>query len=270
MRAAKYRERALYMRLNNFILDIRDGIAVLKINRPEVRNALTAECWQEISEFADLCDRDDSIKLAIFTGEGTKAFIAGADVGMIKERTAVSALQGTAQGALRKLEQCTKPTIAAVNGYAFGGGCEVAMACDIRYASENARFCLPELSLGILPGGGGTQRLAKLVGLGRAKEMILTGRTITAQEALSYGLVTKVTPLEELMDNCLETARTILSKGPLAIRLAKSVINMSMTTDQDAGMLLELLSYSILVGSEDKTEGVNAFIEKRPAKFTGK
>ena len=258
------------MSLNNFILDIRDGIAIFKISRPEARNALTAECWQEIGEFADLCDRDNSIKLAILTGAGDKAFIAGADIGMIQERTAVSALQGTAQAVLRKLEQCAKPTIAAVNGYAFGGGCEVAMACDIRYASENARFCLPELGLGILPGGGGTQRLARLIGVGRAKDMILTGRSITAQEALEYGLVTQVTPPDELMEKSLETAHTILSKGPLAVRLAKRVINMSMTTDQDAGMLLELLSYSILVGSEDKEEGVKAFTEKRPARFEGK
>ena len=257
------------MKFNNFSLEVRDGIAVFKINRPEAQNALNSECWLEIGGFADMCNSDESIKIAIITGEGKKAFIAGADVNMIKQRTMVTALQGTAQSVLRKLENCIKPTIAAVNGYAFGGGCEVALACDIRLASYNAHFGFPELNLGILPGGGGTQRLAKLIGLGRAKEMILTGRPITAEEALGFGLVTKVTAQEELISECFTHAYTILDKGPLAVRLAKSVINMSMSTDQDAGMLLELLSYSILAGSEDKTEGVNAFLEKRHAIFKG-
>lgn len=258
------------MKFNNFELDINDNIAVFKINRPEVHNALNEECWEEIDRFVDLINTDESIKLAIITGEGQKAFIAGADVNMIRQRTSLTALQGAAQNVLKKLENSTKVTIAAVNGYALGGGCEVAMACDIRYASDNARFSLPELSLGIMPGGGGTQRLAKLIGLGRAKEMILTGRTITAQEALQYGLVSKVTSQEELLKECYDAAQMVLNKGPLAVRLAKTAINASMSTDQETGMLLELLGYSILVGSEDKTEGVNAFLEKRRAKFEGK
>ena len=258
------------MKFNNFVLEVRDGIAVFKINRPDALNALNSECWLEIGDFADLCNSDESIKVAIITGEGQKAFIAGADINMIKDRTMVTALQGTAQRILRKLENCIKPTIAAVNGYAFGGGCEVALACDIRLASHNARFSFPELSLGILPGGGGTQRLAKIIGLGRAKEMILTGRVVSAEEALGYGLVTKITTQHELMNECFSNAYSILDKGPLAVRLAKSVINMAMSTDQDAGMLLELLSYSILAGSEDKTEGVSAFFEKRHAIFKGK
>lgn len=257
------------MEFENFILEIQDGIAIFKINRPEVHNALNYQCWQEISAFADLLNKDDSIKLAIITGEGRKAFIAGADIGMIKERTIVSALQGTAQEALCKLENCVKPTIAAINGYAFGGGCEVTLACDIRISSENARFSLPELSLGILPGGGGTQRLARLIGPGRAKEMILTGRAVTAQEALQYGLVTKVVVLDELIDECVNTAKMILSKSPLAVRLTKKLINQALSTDMDAGMLMELLSYTVLVASEDKEEGVNAFFEKRPPDFKG-
>lgn len=257
------------MEFKHFTLEVKDGIAVFKINRPQVRNALNDQCWREISSFADLLNKDDGIKLAIITGEGEKAFIAGADIGMIKERTMVSALQGTAQEAMRKLENCVKPTIAAVNGYAFGGGCEVTLACDIRISSENARFSLPELSLGILPGGGGTQRLVRLIGLGRAKEMILTGRAITAQEALQYGLVTKVVALEALMDECVDTAKTILSKGPLAVRLAKRIVNQALSADMDTGMLMELLSYTVLVASEDKEEGVNAFFEKRPADFKG-
>jgi enoyl-CoA hydratase len=171
---------------------------------------------------------------------------------------------------LVKLEKSSKPIIAAVNGFAFGGGCELALACDIRIASENASFALPELNLGILPGAGGTQRLSKIIGLGRAKEIILTGRSITAEEALRYGLVSKVAPLDKLMESAQETARMILAKGPLAVRLAKKCISASLSTDQDAGMFMELLSIGVLFSSEDRMEGVNAFLEKRRPKFQGK
>lgn len=258
------------MEYRNFKLKIDSGVAVFTIDRQAVRNALNEDCWKELDHFIDYAEHDEAIRLIVITGAGEKAFIAGADVNMIKSRTSVSALEGLAQGVLKKLENCGKPSIAAVNGYAFGGGCEVALACDIRIASPNARFGLPELGLGILPGSGGTQRLAKLIGLGRAKEMILTGRAITAEEALQYGLVTKVVDQDRLMEAITEEAKAILSKGPLAVRLAKRIINASMSTDQDAGMLLELLSYSILVGSADKTEGVDAFLQKRTANFTGR
>ena len=258
------------MEYRNFVLDIHGEIAIFTIDREAARNALNAECWLELGDFADRLGSDDGIRLAIITGTGTKAFIAGADINMIRERTVPHALQGTAQGVLRRLENCGKPTIAAVNGYAFGGGCEVAMACDIRIASENASFALPELGLGILPGGGGTQRLAKLIGLGRAKELVLTGRTVSAAEALRIGLVTKVVDNDVLIDECLKDAKSILRKGPLAVRLAKSVMNQSLATDTDAGLLLELLSYAILVGSEDKNEGVQAFLDKRPPDFKGR
>lgn len=257
------------MKYHFFDLCIQDSIGIFRINRPEVLNAFNIECWNELSLFVDELDSREDIKAVIFTGTGSKAFIAGADIAMIRDRTMVSALQGMAQKTLTRLEHCTKPTIAAVNGYAFGGGCEIAMACDIRIASDNAKFALPELSLGILPGAGGTQRLAKLIGLGRAKEMILTGRAINSQEALDIGLVTKIVPLQELMGIASDTAKTILKKGPLAVRLAKRVIESALSTDGETGMLLELLSYSVLVGSEDKTEGVNAFFEKRNPMFKG-
>lgn len=258
------------MTFNNFLLDVKDGIALFTVNRPDVLNALNEESWKEIGQFADYLEQEETIQVAIITGCGEKAFVSGADINFLKQRTSVSALGGLATGVLRKIENCAKPIIAAVNGYAFGGGCELAIACDIRLASENARFGLPELALGILPGGGGTQRLSKLVGLGRAKEMILTGRRIKPEEALQYGLVTSVHPAGELLEAAYTTARTICAKGPVAVQLAKKCIAASMSTDQEAGMLLELLSYSVLVSTEDKAEGVDSFLEKRPAEFKGK
>ncbi|MDR1765961.1 MAG: enoyl-CoA hydratase/isomerase family protein [Lachnospiraceae bacterium] len=258
------------MEFNNFLFEVKDGIAYFSVNRPEVLNALNKESWEEIDKFADLLNTDDSIKLAIITGTGEKSFVSGADINFLKARTSITALGGLAQNALQKLENSPKPVIAAVNGYAFGGGCELALACDIRIASENARFALPELSLGILPGAGGTQRLAKLIGQGRAKEMILTSRRITAEEALSYGLVTKVVPLSGLIAEAESTAKTILSKGPVAVNLAKKCVNAALSTDATAGSLLELLSFSVLISSEDRMEGVNSFLEKRTPRFQGK
>ena len=258
------------MKFNNFLYRVQDGIAVFTVNRPDVRNALNTECWEEIGRFADHIAADEEVKLAVITGAGDKAFVAGADIAAIRERTMVSVLGGVAQGVLRKLSACEKPVIAAVNGMAFGGGCELAMACDIRIASETAKFGLPELGLGIIPGAGGTQRLAKLIGLGRAKEMILTGRAVTAPEALQMGLVTQVVPPDDLMDAVMDTAKKIISKGPLAVRLAKKVVDASMSADEESGMLLELLSYAVAMASEDKAEGTAAFLEKRPPVFTGK
>jgi len=258
------------MKFKNFLLSIENGIAVLTVNRPEALNALNEESWKEIDRFGDMLEQDDQIKLAIITGSGEKAFVSGADINFLKARTSVLALEGLATNALAKIERSSKATIAAVNGYAFGGGCELALACDIRIASENAQFALPELGLGILPGAGGTQRLTKLVGLGRAKEMILTSRRIKVEEALQYGLVTQVVSLEKLIETAQEIAKKILSKGPVAVKLAKKCMAAAVSTDQDAGMLLELLSYSVLISSEDRMEGVNSFLEKRPANFQGK
>jgi enoyl-CoA hydratase/carnithine racemase len=169
-----------------------------------------------------------------------------------------------------EVEGYEKPTIAAVNGYALGGGCELAMACDIRIASENARFGLPEVTLGILPGAGGTQRLSRLIGKGRAVEMILTGRMMGAEEALSAGLVSKVVPQEGLMDTVKETAGQVLSKGPLAVRLAKLAVQAGYETDQRTGLLIERLAQAILFTSEDKREGTSAFVEKRRPDFKGR
>ena len=257
------------MEFQHFLYEENDGIAVFTVNRPEAYNALNTDCWGEIERFIAHVNAEESVKLAIITGAGEKAFVAGADIKVLKERTMVSVLSGAAQGALKRIATCEKPIIAAVNGIAFGGGCELAMACDIRIAAEHAKFALPELGLGVIPGAGGTQRLAKLVGLGRAKEMILTGRPIRAEEALQIGLVTKIVPQEQLMEAAYETAAMILSKGPLAVRLAKKAIAASLSADEESGMLIEMLSYAIAVASEDKAEGVAAFLEKRTAEFKG-
>lgn len=258
------------MEFKYFLYEVKEGIAMFTVNRPDVRNALNTGCWEEIGRFVDHINTDEGVKLAVITGAGEKAFVAGADISALQKRTMVSVLTGAAQGVLRKLSACEKPIIAAVNGMAFGGGCELAMACDIRIASETAKLGLPELGLGIIPGAGGTQRLAKLVGLGRAKDMILTGRAVNAQEALQIGLVTQVVPQDKLMDTVMDTAKAILAKGPLAVRLAKKAVAASLSTDEESGMLLELLSYAVAVASEDRTEGTTAFLEKRKPNFQGK
>ena len=257
------------MELKNFKLELSEGVALLPVNRPEVRNAMNEQCWKELSTFVDFVEGQEDVTAVIITGAGEKAFVAGADIRFLKQRTMVSALEVLAQKTLRKLSACRLPVIAAVNGYAFGGGCELAMACDIRIASEQAAFGLPELGLGILPAGGGTQRLAKLVGLGRAKEIILTGRTVKAEEALSIGLISKIVPQAELIQQAMEIVRAISRKGPLAVRLTKQAINASLATDEDTGMLVEALSYGLVIASDDRMEGVDAFLEKRPPHFSG-
>ena len=257
------------MDFQNFLYELKDGVVTLTINRPEVRNALNVQCWEELTAFTDHVNHCPDIRLVVITGMGEKAFAAGADIKSLSERTMVSVLEGTAQGALHKLEACWKPVIAAVNGIALGGGCELAMACDLRVAANTAKLGLPELGLGVIPGAGGTQRLARLVGLGRAKELILTGRTITAQEALQIGLVNQVVPPSALMSAVAELGASILSKGPLAVRLAKKAIAASMSTDEESGMMLELLSYVVAMASEDRVEGTKAFLEKRPPVFKG-
>ena len=257
------------MEFKNFMLETADGIAVLTVNRPEVRNAMNEACWKELSAFVDFVEQEENLSAVIITGAGEKAFVSGADINFLKQRTMISSLEVLAQKTLRKLSACRLPVIAAVNGYAFGGGCELAMACDIRIAAENAAFGLPELGLGILPAGGGTQRLAKLVGLGRAKEIILTGRTVKAEEAAAIGLVGRVVPQAELMEQAREIARTIAKKGPFAVRLTKQAVNASLATDEDTGMLIEALSYGLVIASDDRMEGVDAFLEKRPPHFSG-
>ncbi|KMK72915.1 enoyl-CoA hydratase [Kocuria rhizophila] len=248
-------------------VDVTDGIALVTVNRPEVRNAINATVLRAITEtLAELAENED-VQVLVFTGAGDKAFVAGADINELAVRTPKDGLKATMQSVYEKVEQFPKPTIAAVNGYAFGGGHELALACDIRIASTNAQFALPETGLGIMPAAGGTQRLAKLVGLGRATEIVLTGRRVKAEDALAMGLVTQVVEPDNLLDTARETAQAIMAKGPLAIQLAKTVIRHGFDVDHQTGILLERLAQSVLYSSAEKAEGTTAFLEKRTPDF---
>lgn len=259
------------MEYMNFKLDIDEqGIAVFTANRPEKMNALNDRSWAEINEFFTWVDKADEVKVIIVTGAGDKAFIAGADLNSLKSKKSTDCLGGAGQKALDLIQRCSKPVIAAVNGYAFGGGCETAIACDFRIVSENAVFALPETGLGILPGAGGTQRLSRLIGLGRAQDMILLGRRVGGPEAVQIGLATKCVPQGQLMAEAKKTAEKLLAKGPVAIRIAKRVVQASMSSSQDVGELLEMLALSTLCSTEDKAEGVSSFLEKRAPEYNGR
>lgn len=250
--------------------EVSDGIAVLTINRPEVRNAVNRQVQLDIRAALDAFRADDDVQVVIFTGAGEKAFVAGADISQVRTYTLHTALTSTMQRLYDEVEAFEKPTIAAVNGFALGGGCELAMACDIRIAADTARFGLPETNLSVLPAAGGTQRMARLVGTGRAIELILTGRLIGADEAERIGLVTSVVPGHELLATAREIAGQITAKGPLAIRLAKLVIRSGMDADQRTGLVVERLAQALLYTTDDKNEGTDAFLNKRPPQFKGR
>jgi enoyl-CoA hydratase len=206
------------------------------------------------------------------TGAGEKAFVAGADINELAAQTPVSGKETSQRGqdVFNFIERFPKPVIAAINGFALGGGCELALACDIRIASDTAKFGQPELGLGIIPGAGATQRLPRIIGLGRAKHLVLTGDMIDAKQALEFGLVTAVTPPGQLQIRARELARKILRQGPLAARLAKIALNASARVDMDSGLLIETLAQALCYSSDDKAEGTTAFLEKRKPKFTGR
>lgn len=259
------------MEFQNFKLEIdENGVAVFTGNRPQKLNALDDTSWREINEFFTWANTADEVNVVIITGAGDKAFAAGADLNSLKTKTAVHALGGAGQRALNAIEHCSKPVIAAVNGFAFGGGCELSLACDFRVCSENAMFALPETGLGILPGAGGTQRLSRLIGLGRAKDVVLLGRKIGGPEAAQIGLATKCVPAENLMAEAKKMASKLMAKGPVAIRIAKRVVEASMSSSEEVGQLLEMLALSALFSTEDKLEGVTAFLEKRDPNYQGR
>ncbi len=258
------------MTYQNLLMEIENKIAVITINRPDVRNALDNETVTEIRACLKSLETDPDIMAVIFTGAGEKAFIAGADIRGVQQKTFLDGLVSDMQALYTELENLGKPTIAAVNGFALGGGCELAMACDIRIASEKAKFGLPELNLAILPGAGGTQRMTRLVGKGKTKELIFTGDIIRADEAEKIGLANKVVPADQLLAASMEMAEKMITKGPLALRLAKMAINASSETDIHTGLLIEKLAQSILYTTEDKHEGTSAFLEKREASFQGR
>lgn len=246
-----------------------DGILIVAVNRPEARNALDLGVQQDLRRVLDVARAEARVHGVIFTGTG-KAFVSGADISQLRERDLLAGLRGQLQGLLDELQSLEKPTIAAINGHALGGGLEFALATDIRVAATIAKIGLPEVGLGILPGAGGTQRLARHIGLGRAVEMILTGRLLTAEEAREAGLVTEVTAPEDLLPRAIGTLQTVLSKAPLAVRLAKMITRSALDVDENTGLMIERLAQALLYTTEDKREGFAAFLERRPPKFTGK
>lgn len=249
-----------------------DGIAIITVNRPEALNALNSDVLDGLKNAAEDALADESMLVVIVTGAGEKAFVAGADIKEMTDKTPMQMREFTILGhhVMDLFAKMEKPTIAAVNGFALGGGCELACACDIRLASENAKIGVPEVNLGIFPGFGGTQRLTSLLGKGRACEMVFTGNMIKADEAYRIGLVNKVYPQAELMNEAKALAKLISSKGPLAVRLAKSSINRALEGGLADGLAYERELVSLSFSTEDKVEGLNAFIEKRDPKFKGK
>ncbi len=253
-------------------LEKADGIAFITVNRPDALNALNSDVLSGLKMAAEDALADESVLVVIVTGAGDKAFVAGADIKEMTGKTPMQMREFTMLGhqVMDLFAKMEKPTIAAVNGFALGGGCELAIACDIRLASENAKIGVPEVGLGIFPGFGGTQRLTKLVGKGRACELVFTGKMIGAGDAEKIGLVNKLYPQAELMNEAKALAKEISEKGPLAVRLAKSAVNRALEVGLDDGLAYERELVSLSFSTEDKVEGLNAFIEKRPPNFKGK
>jgi len=246
-----------------FLITTQDGVALVKFNRPPV-NALNTELVKELHEVIEVLDQDTAVRVIVLTGQG-KAFVAGADIAEMSKLSPLEAREFARNGhrTLSRLERAAKPVICAVNGFALGGGCEVALACDIRVMADSAKIGQPEVNLGIIPGFGGTQRLSRLVGPGVARELIYTGDHVDAQEALRIGLVNKVVPLDKLMDTVMELARKIAAKGPAAVRLAKNVISRGLDSSLDAGNSLEIEAFCVCFASGEPKEGMTAFLEKR-------
>jgi len=256
----------------NLLVETKEQVLIVRINRERALNALNKEIIAELQQLFSYYWMDDTVKCVVITGTGDKAFVAGADISELADLDVRSGNELSARGLylMKTIQNFPKPVIAAINGFALGGGCELAMACDIRLASEKAKMGQPEVNLGIIPGYGGTQRLPRLVGRGKAMELILTGQIIDAAEAHRIGLVDEIYPPEQLMDKALEMAHLICTKAPVAIVLAKETINRGIEGSLSYGCDLEKANFAQLCGTGDKNEGMEAFLEKRPAKFTGK
>lgn len=262
------------MKFEDIKLDKKGNVATISVDRPKVSNAIRFETMLEIDQALDDIEFNDDIRVVVFTGSGEKAFVSGADIAavMAQNPTYVDHLKTLpkCQDVITRLEDFSKPVIARINGYALGGGSEIALGCDIRIASKNAVFGLPEIKLGIIPGYGGTQRLARLVGLGKAKELIMTGDPISAEEALKIGLVNKVVPLEELDVEVEKLAGKLAARPPVALHMAKVALNKGIQADLQTALDIEARCCLLCFGTDDRVEGMNAFIEKRKPIFRGK
>jgi len=256
----------------NILRADRDGVSVVTVNRPDKLNALNNATIGELLHCFEAVATDETVRAVILTGAGEKAFVAGADISELAEQTAITArpLALRGQRLMNTVEACPKPVIAAVNGYALGGGCELALACHIRTASETAQFGLPEVTLGIIPGYGGTQRLPRIVGKGRALELILSAQKVGAEEALRIGLINRIHPQPQLLAETEKLVRRILATGPVAVRFALDAVNHGSDMPLQDGLNFEATFFGLLAGTEDCREGMRAFLEKRPARFTGK
>jgi enoyl-CoA hydratase len=262
----------LQMTYSTLLFDVRDGIAFITINRPDKLNALNDAVIADLDRAVARVESDDTIRGVLLTGAGPKAFVAGADIGELATQDSLSgkarAMRG--QAVFRRLERCGKPVVAAVNGFALGGGCELAMACHLRVASETARFGQPEVKLGIGPGYGGTVRLPRLVGKGRALDILLTARQVGAEEALQMGLANRVVPADQLMPEAERLLRSILENGPLAVRLCLEAVDSGFEMGLEEALLLEANHFGLLASTSDMREGMGAFLEKRKAAFQGR
>ncbi|HEX6967085.1 MAG TPA: enoyl-CoA hydratase-related protein [Gemmatimonadaceae bacterium] len=260
------------MSFTTITLTVRDSIATITVNRPDKLNALNDATITELGEAIDQTSERDDVRGVIVTGAGNKAFVAGADIAELATQGPLDGKRRAQRGQeiFSRFERSRKPVIAAVNGYALGGGCELALACHMRIASDTARFGLPEVKLGIAPGYGGTQRLPRLVGKGRALEMILTGEMIDAAEAHRIGLVNKVVPGTELLGTAEAMLGKILAQGPIAVALSIEAVNRGLDTTIEEGLVLEANHFGLLASTEDMREGMRAFLEKRAAHFTGR
>ena len=258
--------------LANVQYEKKGAIAYVKVNRPKVLNALNTPTWTDLHAAFEEAKADASVRGVILTGAGDKAFIAGADISELAHVDAYDAEESSrfGQGVLDLIENLGKPVIAAINGFALGGGCETAMACTIRIAAEHAKFGQPEVKLGLLPGGGGTQRLPRLVGKGRALQLILTGETISAQEAYRIGLVNEVVPAANLIERAETVLNQIAANAPIAVKFSLEAANKGMETSQGEGLVLEASFFGICAATEDKKEGTAAFLEKRAPQFRGR
>ncbi|MGI6227639.1 MAG: short-chain-enoyl-CoA hydratase [Peptococcales bacterium] len=260
------------MMYNNLIVEKQGVVGIIKINRPKALNSLNTDTLIELQSAFNEIELDEDIKVVILTGYGEKAFIAGADIAEMRDKNSIEACQFSRLGSylFRRIELFKKPVIAAINGYALGGGCELAMCCDIRLASQKAKFGQPEVTLGIIPGFSGTQRLPRLIGLAKAKELIFTGEMIDAEEAKRLGLVNDVYAADQLLDKAVELANKIASKAQIAVSLAKAAINRGIETDIETGIAYEINAFGLCFTTKDQKEGMTAFLEKRKPCFESK